>query len=234
MFSLQEERFREGQAGAAQLTKIYHATFGQGRTLAADEGYEKGEELIFNDYVLELVDIEVSSRGGIDVVSIFYVTPGRTLSAQTSYNDNKIRKDGDEEWYPEMASGEKRAADAVDKDGSAWSSSWPYEQDEPVVQPAVALVWKKWMNKNTAGPNSPPITLPNTKTKALAALRTYLPGETGDYETNAPQLMYRLGSTGIQKKFLCVDVAFEEDGDLVCRVARFKYSRTDWPTAVYG
>ena len=40
--------------------------------------------------------------------------------------------------------------------------------------------------------------------------------------------MYLMENSDFGKKLLCVNIELQQDGDLVCRIARFKYRRTSW------
>lgn len=228
--------WRETAGGSIQYVRTFDATVNQGRTLAASEGYTRGATQVLEGFFLTLTGIDVRNRSGRDVVRVVWSTKMGSSGRQphSDYNDDVLRKDGDEEWLFEFESEEKPAVECVKHDGSVFSGSWGVGEDDMLLQPGIILVWRKWMDKNTASSGKPPVTVPRTKAKALDAIRTYLPNQTGNYESNGPKLMYRLGSSGIEKNFLCIDIEIEPDGDLVCRTARFKWRASEWGSTIYG
>jgi len=229
-------RWSEGRNGAALWTRVFWADAGQGRDKATENEYEKGDEIEVLDFVLTLETIDVAENEGYDVVTITYTTPeGWIRNPSERYQDGVVRNENDEEWHMELELEEVRAEDAIAYDGSEWSGTWGIDADKPVDQPVCFLVQRKWLDKNAAVPGENITTLPQTRTKALEMVKSYLPNAAAadkKYENDPPLLMSLLA--GANNKFMCVSVTTEKDNDLVLRTARFKYKPDGWNTNVYG
>jgi len=223
--------FEEGSSGTARLIRFFHAAVNAGKAEAKSQGYKKGDSLRHEGYYLKLVGISARNVTGADEVKITWTTPQGFSrgSSNVQYNEGRIRNPGDEQWRLEASLDQLPAEDAVDYQGNQWSGTWGVERDKPVLQPDVYLVWRKWLDKNRRAPILPPTTLPERKADALVMANTYIPGGNEKYERNPPRLMSLLNSY-----FMCVHIEIEEDGDLVCRIARFKYKKAGWNTNIYG
>ena len=236
--------FQEGAAGTARLIRRFMTDRGQGVANANKNGYIKGASITYEGtsgaaFYLAISHIGVRAQSGLDLVVVTYTTPGGLSVRQRGgdFNDGRIRSDGEEEWSFEGDLEERPAAQAFNYTGTQWTSqaNWGKTVDDLVYQPGCILVWRKWFSKDTSAPNSAPIVLPNTKAKALNAVKTYLPDQNGTYENGSPpRLMYKLSATGVGALFLCVGVRIEADGDLVCRIAQFKYNPAGWSSDIYG
>ncbi len=129
------------------------------------------------------------------------------------------------EWMPPNKGQDAVAWDGVRSTDQAKESGTTV-RGTLVRQPAMFLIWKKWLNKDTAGARVK--TLPESASEALSMVDTYKPGGSGTYESGAPKLMHVL--PGSDKKLLCVDISIYEDGDMVCREARFEYNAEGFKT----
>jgi len=229
----------ESSGNRARYVRRFQADVDNGKTQAAAEGYAKGDTITVNSTVLKLSDISVRNRRGFDEVTIIYTTPGgyvnpRRAAPNSDYNDEKIREAKDEEWWIEVDTDEIPAKNAFDFEGNAWSGTWNVQREDPVIQPNALLCWRKWLDKNNNPATQAPKTLPTTKKECLDALKTYLPNQKGGYEPNPPKLMFRLGPNGIEANLLCISIDLEEDGALVARTAKYKYSGEAWNNQIFG
>lgn len=228
--------------GVARLQRQFQTDRDTGYTAAAAQGYQKGQLLDYEGYTLTLVEISARNQNGLDVVTIVWQSDLPTGGRPQDYLDNRLRRDGDEEWIPEFGVEMVPASEALDYNGSVFSASWSVPADQALPNPTCYLVWKRWLDKNRNPPGSAKSTLPLDATQAINALSTYLPGATSSdpYEppvpdgTAIPKLGYTLTSTGLGRKLVCVAIHFEPDGDLVCRIARFKWSINNWPSPPFG
>jgi len=232
----------------ATLRRTFFADVGEGETEADNQGYQRGEILLHDEagvtWPLVLRSISASSGGGRDTVVLTWRSPS-TKNRDSDFNDGVHREAGDEIWLLEFGYQELPAKHAVDADGLLggaeadgggyiYETLWEVEENDPVINPTVFLVQRRWLDKSiyTGGGNLTEVkTLPTSKPEALNAARTYLPGGNGNYEANAPKLMHWLKDN---PEFLCVEIGLEEDGDLVCRIARFQWQNFDWNSNIYA
>lgn len=227
MWNLKREKLRESVGGGASLERIYEADYGTGKAKAAVAGFVKGAAYAYSGIAFYVGSVDVESSEGIDLVTVMFAGAlgSTTWHASEKYNDGKIRVANEEEWTIEGDLQLLPAVESVSAEGHEWTSqdNWGKDENDQVEQPTGFLVWRKWLNKATVA--APTKTLPTTVAEAVNAMKTYLPGENGNYEGSPPKLNVRLAN---YPQFLCVQVALEDDGDLVCRIARYKYVRLGW------
>ena len=234
-------RYREDSAGGKSLDRTFWTDVNTGRTQATAHGLTLGATFTWESLSFTLTSLDIANSAAHDVVTASYLLTGSNESVQTrdpaaAYNDGRIRRAGDEEWSVEFGVDQQSAQYALSFAG-AYASDYPATPnwglgtaaaDTPVVQPAVFLLWKKWLSKAT-GRVSPAMGLPGNKSHALTAIATYIPGGTGGYEGSPrPRVMHVLGDSTLEAKFLCVGIQLEADGDLVCRVARYQHLNMSW------
>jgi len=230
--------YRKGPGSARTLTRMFHADVGQGLAQAGAHGYILDSLLDYDGTRLFLASINPYNDEGRDLVQIswenFGSNAGSTIPDQ-AYNGGVRRYHGEEEWS--WASGldtETITPETRALKGGSMASSWllnsGYALGDSLLVPGLFLVWKRWFRTGLAHPVSDLLTshtLPRTKTAALASISAYLPDGAGVYEPGiaGPKIGKILGSSGLERRFLCSDISIEADGDLVCRTAQFKYTR---------
>jgi hypothetical protein len=223
-------------AGRARLTRSFHTDIDNGVAEARAQGYFRGKRFVHNGAALQITSIQVVNDMGRDLVRIQADSPGSVVVHKgRQYNDPVARQDGDSEYYLELDIQSVEAQDAINIAGEAWSGTWGIDETTVVDQPGVILVWRKWMSKASKLPGVPPKTLPTTRFEALQALITYLPQVSEQpYEPGGPRIMHVLAASGTEAKLLCISINLESDGDLVCRVAKFRYNPLGWNSSLYG
>lgn len=229
--------YRKGPGSTRTLTRMFHTEFGQGLAQAAAHAFVLDSTVVYDGNTLLLTQLNPYNDNGRDLVQIVWEgssgSDGSSPLRDDSYNDGIRRYHGEEEWTFAGGMDNEIITDRTGdlKNGStSWREGSGYALGDTLMVPTLNLIWKKWFRKGAAslpGDLTTPHTVPRTKADALSAAATYLASEVGAYEPglNPPKLGKILGASALERKFLCVDIDVNADGNLVCRTATFKYTR---------
>lgn len=239
---------------AQKLVRKFDATLNQGGAQAASNGYALGNALTYDGVSLCCTGLAIANAEGKDEVTITWETWQRQ-DRDSSYNDGVRRYPGEEEWTIETGTDSVEleegtlnyhspAIEMHTTNSQGWgdTAACPYVwktsagAGSQALMPNAYLVWKKWLLPRVnplAGGAALARRLPKNKADALQALQTYLPPGNGPYEQNGPCIGKRLGPQGFEAQLLCVDISLDQDGDLVCRTARYKWNPEGWFDGLY-
>lgn len=228
-----------------RLVRRFLADYGTGLQQATDNGYTVNDVITYQGIYMVQAQPDLTNQNGLDAITITWNPLAMPGARPKEFNDGKPRYDGQSEWSVEIGQDTIPAKDAASWEGDTWPGDeadgpdWVQGLqvigvDYPVRQPKVFLVWKKWMNKDTANPGEPPVTLPQNYAGALDMVETYVPGGSPvtPYESGGPKVGYVLANSDAGKHYLCIGIQLEADGPLVCRVAKFEWARVAWSCGV--
>ena len=220
----------EGEDGRARFIRTFRAQLNRGLAEATRQGFVNGRTETIDGQTVVLCNRGRRNIGGLDEVQLTYIG---LSGAPIPPRAQRPRRPGDEEW---SLSGSLEDVpedeDFYNADGQLVDIDTLNIITGTLRMPRLVLVWKKWLTPIYGVSLSDPRPLPRSKAAALALAISYSSGPSGE-GGGGPRMGCTLDSSTAGKKWLCVDIAVEADGALLCRTARFQHRNDDWNASAY-